>query len=688
MRVSRERLDPSTLAVAARLEDQYRGVPLVALGQTVLWDEPTKAALFGVLSALHPGQRRILLGINDHDYFSKTAAPLPTDEPFALVEHNDGTTRDLWVATGEVSMLFGSETIPTRDLLHQHGVELEKAARGALEGREDFIDRVTTAWGWRGIAQTGHGRQIAHEIRLSPVLPYLCDILRWGLCESAALLHEPRHQEAAADFADEVICWVRSFARDHPGALLSDAYRAMHLRFCRRLTGSEPDGVETFTSTDAFRFHTGSVGRARFRLLDLFLNPETREILRDAYDHAVQGTQTYTLDRFGEGAIPFDLVVPGRGRGTMRILPDGVAVATPDPVWIPAGRRVESAAELAAVTERALGPDVALVGKGYVFVCMVTSEAILVFHEGGSSYVARTARMLQAVAERGIRVPLYPILRIRHHTWDALSGTETCFQLPEHLADAFDTPHICGAELARRWRGVVAEKKHLLEEVAGLGGARDLLAFLARRGNDDWLERLEAYTRAHDLLLEIRDRSQAFEARSQALFEESNRLKEEVQRIETAKGENYRQRIKPLRERLWDLARQGVDAGPEVEDLQRRTAEEEAPRVAFDRALRERRERIRALDQEAKAVRKARMQNEKGPEAAEARRAIAGIEREAERALLELVRRALLVSRGLPQSNLRPSAWWFPLVDPTGRWFEDLAHRMEVYFEPLSPCEP
>ncbi|MDH7569024.1 MAG: hypothetical protein QHJ73_05505, partial [Armatimonadota bacterium] len=462
MRIVQERLDSSVLEVAEELGKRYPGVPLVALGQTVLWDEPVKAALFSALRALRPESLGICIGINDHDYFSKTAAPLPDDAPFAILEHNDGSTRDLWVATGEISMLFGSETIPTRDLLRDHGVELEKAARDAPEGHDAFIDRATAAWGWRGIAETGNRRRIAHEIRLREVLPYLIELVRWAFCESAALLYESAACEAAASLADDTLTWLRQYDQENPEALLSDAFRQLHLRFFERLTGTPPHGVNTFTSTDAFRFATDTVALPRFRMVDLFLRPETRSLACRAYDAAVEGSQTYTLDRFGPGAIPFDLVVPGRGRGTLRVLDDGVAVVTPEPLWIPCGRRVESAAELAALVEQNLGPKVTLVGKGHVFVCMVTAEAILVFHEGGSAYVTRTARLMRTLWEEGVRVPLYPILRVRHHTWDALAGSGVCIRLPDHLAEAFDTPVLCGAELARRWRGVVAEQTDLL----------------------------------------------------------------------------------------------------------------------------------------------------------------------------------------------------------------------------------
>jgi len=687
LRIEREKLHPSALEVAARLRSNYADVPLVALGQTVFWDEPVKAALCMVLEALAPGSHTFAIGINDHDYFSKTSAPLPTDAPFAILEHNDGTTHDLWVATGELSMLFGGETVLTRERLHGCGVEVEKVAKGCPEGREACIDRITAAWGWRGIAQTRDHRHIAHEIRLSDVLPWLTEILEWGFRESAALLEGEDARESAERFGEEVVEWLRRFDHEHPGALLSDAYQEAHRLFFRKLAGCDPERVTTFTSTDLFLFNRETVERPRFALLNLFLKPESREIACAAYDAAVEGSNTYTLDRFGEGAIPFDLVVPA-GRGTLRILDDAVVVETPEPIRMPVPRRIESARELAEVVEDHFGQNTTLIGKGHVFVCMVTAEAILVFHESGSAYVHRTARLMQTLADRGFSVPLYPILRIRHHTWDALAGCGVRFRLPEHLAAAFGAPVVTATEFATRWQEVVDAEKRLLQEISALSSPRELVSFLGARDDGEWLRRLEEYTRAHDLLLEIRDRSRVYEERSRQIYEEIQRLKSEALEMEREKGENFRRTIKPLRERLFELAQEGVVDGPEVEELQRQIEAHEAPRAHVDAEIRARRERVAALENEAKEVRKARMENEKGPAAVAARQAIAEVEKEAERAKLQLVRRALLVSLGLPACNLRPTAWWFPLVDPSGEWFRNLAHRMELRFERLGPVDP
>ena len=59
------------------------------------------------------------------------------------------------------------------------------------------------------------------------------------------------------------------------------------------------------------------------------------------------------------------------------------------------------------------------------------------------------------------------------------------------------------------------------------------------------------------------------------------------------------------------------------------------------------------------------------------------IELEAELKRLRLIRQAIISSKGLTHANLRPSAWWFPLVCPDGLWFRETIDTAECYLEPL-----
>jgi hypothetical protein len=59
------------------------------------------------------------------------------------------------------------------------------------------------------------------------------------------------------------------------------------------------------------------------------------------------------------------------------------------------------------------------------------------------------------------------------------------------------------------------------------------------------------------------------------------------------------------------------------------------------------------------------------------------LQSEAELQKLYLVRDAILVSEVLSYSNYRPTAWWFPMVSPDGRWFQQLAEQARARVEAL-----
>jgi hypothetical protein len=61
------------------------------------------------------------------------------------------------------------------------------------------------------------------------------------------------------------------------------------------------------------------------------------------------------------------------------------------------------------------------------------------------------------------------------------------------------------------------------------------------------------------------------------------------------------------------------------------------------------------------------------------------IEMEAELKRMRLIRNAVIVSRGLVRAGYRPSAWWFPILCPSGHWFTKTVEEASCYLEPLSP---
>ena len=687
---------PTARAVIEDLRRRYPDTPFLALGQTALWDEPTKAAFRRALDAFWP-DARLIAGAHDTDYFAKLPKhPANAGEaPYALVLHDDSKTQGLWSAAGEMSSLFGSEDVPTRHRIeHEAGVSLHRATRG-LADPGPFLSEITAAWGWTGIVHTESGRIIAHDVPLEDILPILREQIETTLAasENCIVGERPPREGALAHLpvAEAMLGWVETFARNHPDASLSDLYRDLLPRFYELLLGAPPANLSTTNTLRLLRFNRETAGLPRFAFVDLFLRPETRRAALDAYNGAVSGSEIYTLDRFGEGSLPFDLVLPGRGRGTLHVLDDGtVLVSTEKPLTLCAHCSIESVEALADLVERELGPDVALVGKAVSLISMLAAEFLLVFHEGASGYTHRTRRMHALLAEAGAPLPpLRPILRVRHNVWDALSvlGESRIFRLPPPLSQGFARDTVPASEFAACWQCVRNHETERLRALAETGSPRDLLAYLARTDGSGWEARAAEYEAARVRLLALWGRAQAIQGRVYTLYDQVQRLKNEAVGLERAKGEDFRARVRPLRERLFQLTEQNNDAD-EARALRGRIDALQAERaVRFDREIAERRTQIRYALATVRDLKAQRLALERGPEAAEARQTLRRIEAEAERAKARLAANALRVIDGLPHTNYRPSAWWFPLVDPSGAWFRRTSEIAEYHLEPLT-AEP
>lgn len=677
---------PSARAVIEDLRRRYPDTPFLALGQTALWDEPTKAAFRRALDAFWP-DARLIAGAHDTDYFAKLPLHLAEagNAPYALVEHDDNKTQGLWSAAGEMSCLFGSEDVPTRHRIeHDAGVSLHRATRG-LADPNPFLSEITAAWGWTGIVHTESGRIIAHDVPLAEILPTLREQIEATMGCSADCIEGERPQSSPS-VAGTVLGWIEAFAQNHPDASLSDLYRDLLPRFYEMLLGAPPANLSTANTLRLLRFNRETAALPRFAFVDLFLRPQTRRAALAAYNGAVAGSEIYTLDRFGDGALPFDLVLPGRGRGTLHVLDDGtVLVSTEKPITLCAQCNIESVGALADLVERELGPETALVGKAVSLISMLSAEFMLVFHEGASGYTHRTRRMHALLAEAGAPLPaLRPILRVRHNTWDALSvlGESRSFRLPPPLAQGFARESVPASEFAACWQCVRNHEGERLAALAKTGSPRDLIAYLARTApGAGWEARAAEYESARVRLLALWGRAQAIQGRVYTLYDQVQRLKEEVVALERAKGEDFRARVRPLRERLFLL--NGQD-GEEAAALPGRIDALQAERaVRFDREIAERRTQIRYARATVRDLKAQRLALERGPEAAEARLTLRRIEAHAEQAKARLAANALRVIDGLPHTNYRPSAWWFPLVDPSGAWFRRTAELAEYHLEAL-----
>jgi hypothetical protein len=614
--------------------------PLLALGQTIFWDEPMKLALLHWLPTIDP-KRRMLFGVHDTDYFARMRTRhLPRGAQvvgeFVLLPHNDGTTRALWSAAGEIAQLFGSETVPTLKMFARYGGQVARVA-DACAG-EGFVDALTEAWGWRGLASRDPAPRPVCEVPLSAVAPALDALLAFGLDGSCQMLDDADARARACEWAWTLRQRIQHYAAAHPNASLADLYVALYPELLESLYGGAlPDGVGFTRTTELLRFNTRTAGLPRFALVDAFISPATRRACEDAYNASVADSPIYTLSEFGEGALPFDLLIPQVGRGTLLLTERYLVVLTPEPQIVRLPAPVRDVHALAQVVESRWGDSCVLVGKAITLVPMLAHEFVFVFNERGSPYLTRTARFLARLQASGVATHVYPILRLQYPTWDALGAAQCVnLRLPAHLARACGEPTLCSSVFASRWRALVDEQSQLLEQLARVNRPRDLMALLAEREGDSWRERLTDYDACLRALAEaVGARADALRQRAHALHAERRALIAQIQQ-------------------------------------QPKRFSELAPRLQMLKG------QIRHLNAERKQVGHT-------PDAEALRARVRQLECEAERARLELIRDAYLTAEGLLQTHARPAAWWFLLI---GRaWFEACMQGLQARLEPLTATD-
>ncbi|HEY3299036.1 MAG TPA: hypothetical protein VGK34_10305 [Armatimonadota bacterium] len=668
--------------IASRLREEFPGVKLLALGQTIFWDEPMKAVLRRLLDEQYP-EAVMAVGIHDADYFSRIPANLDLPEGWMLLPHNDGSTRDLWVATGEISTLFGSETVPSRDLLTSFGAQVDKIGRDYQGGREALIETVTEAWGWRGLVHRDSTTEVSCCVPLKDVLPSLLDLLRWGFDHTIDSLAEPVQAELARREAKVLLREVEKYAEGHPDASIAQAFLDILPRIYGRLLGYQPANLELTRITELFNFNRATAGEPRFKLLGAFLDPATRVICQEAYDASIEGSDINTLDRFCEGAIPFDLVIPGTGRGTICLLDDRISIDLDEPVEIRVEKMPTTLDEFASIIEDRFGDGISLVGKALTLVLMMTSEFIFVLNEQGSSYVPYCEKMAGIIRAHGLDFSFFPILRIGYQTWDSLSACDAVFSLPGHLANAFQQSEMTSSEFADSWRSAVGVQQKLLDCLASCTSSEELLTGLAREHGGHWSDRVSEYREAITRIRELSERTEPMKEESVRLRDLSYQMKQDVQSMEAEKGEHFRREIKARRDRLFELESSGNNGSPEAEQITAEIAEQEKIRAEMQSRIEKAREDAQAARIHSLELKDAVHALEKGDEARKSRDAVKQIEYQAELARLWLIRDALLVSKGLTFTDHRPSAWWFILVDPELKWFNKVVETAEFRWEEI-----
>lgn len=638
-----------------QLEEVAPDAPFLALGQTIFWDEPMKAGI--ALASKRQGySRRFVAGVHDTDYFAKLPSGRRQPGKFKAFTHNDTTTKGLWSAAGEFSTLFGSETVVSRETLIHAGLKIEKLRKA----RPDLLDEATEAWGWRGIVSLDEAPPVSAEMPLKPVFQELRNTFDWALDHTlSSLTGESKAQ--AEELADELRSKLCDALEAEPKPTLSSFYKHLLPEFYDFAAGAHVD-LDVASTTELLRFNPSTAHLPRFQLLDAFLNPKTKNVAATAYDEAIHGSGLYDLKRFGTGAIPFDLVVPGKGRGTIRLGNRGMVVMTRQPLFASLKKPIESVAELAEVIERKFGPECTLVGKAVSLIGMLAREFVFVFHEGASSYVKYSRKLHQALAAEGLDLKMNPILRVRYQAWDGLQVACSWIQLPEPFQGPFGTEELCAPSFAGRWKAVAEEQTKLLGKLGDLKRPIDLIRFLESEVGGSWSCLAREYEGLHTDLERLKQDVDALTGERHAFYAQIKALKAKRVELERAKGEHFRAKI--------------FEKSPDLAELDRR--------IGFEKEIEDVIHEIESSRRQMKDRGRRQRDLAQAPEVIKVHDRRRSIELEAELKRLRLIRHAVISSRGLQNANLRPSAWWFPLLCPDGLWFRETVDSAECYLEPLS----
>ena len=254
---------------------------------------------------------------------------------------------------------------------------------------------------------------------------------------------------------------------------------------------------------------------------------------------------------------------------------------------------------------------------------------------------------------------LRPILRITYHTWDSLSAvSRVSLTLPPHLAQALGRGTVEADDFAACWQRGREWEQRRLKELASLRSPKTLLAYLERTCV---LMATNEYATAQRTLKKLWEQAHIIRDQEHALLAEVRALRASSNTLEHAKGDDFRHRGSVL---------------DDAAITERKTL--------FDSPLAANRRRVRQRVLEVKQLKRERRIIERSPKAIEARTTLHRIEADAEIAKARLAKNALQTVHGLPHTDYRPSAWWFPQVDPSGAWFSRVADTAQLRLEELA----
>jgi chromosome segregation ATPase len=208
------------------------------------------------------------------------------------------------------------------------------------------------------------------------------------------------------------------------------------------------------------------------------------------------------------------------------------------------------------------------------------------------------------------------------------------------------------------------------------------MKMFAESDSDSWREKLAAYENAQHALLCIQRDVRCLKRRADSLKAEWRLAKAALPTLHSLCGKVSRL-VKPLRRRLVELEQAGAPEA-EIGSIRQEIncyADAELPKIDGQIvALMKRIEELRT--QRARVIQSFR-DLEKGSVARDHRAIVERIGLEIHVARLRLASRAFRITRGLPYSDVRPTAWWLPVVDPTGTWFRNVIETTEGSVEPM-----
>ena len=441
---------------------------------------------------------------------------------------------------------------------------------------------------------------------------------------------------------------------------LADYYRRL-LPGMFDIVAGEELGIATTQTTELLRFSPETAQLARFEAVGLFLDPKSRPIAEAAYNEAVRGSEIYTLDRFGAGALPFDLYVPGVGRGTLRLGTKGGLIMTESPVGFSYKKRPTTTAELAKILQAKFGDGVVLVGKAVSLILMLAKEFVFVFHEGASSYVWRSGQMAKQLAGAGFDLKLNPILRVKYEPWDAMENCCAWLKLPEPLRRPFGTMELSAPSFAVRWKEVAGDQERLLEKMATLKRPLQLVQSLQESMGGHWTCLANEYESMQDDVEELSAQLREVKGKKRVVLKRIRACKAEMNDLFHEKGRHWREKI--------------FEKEPSASDLEARE-EIKARIVEKEAEIRQGWTDFKELDFAQQEL----VDSDRMTRIRDRRKDIA---LEAEMMRLRLIREAVTASEGLKKAGHRPAAWWFPLVCPDGTWFRATMDSAQYRLEHL-----